>query len=283
MVTIDEVKCTGCGLCIGVCPVRLIAPGPTLDPHRASHCLECGHCFAICPEGAITVLGFEGLETEPLPDEPPVSPWALRSLLRRRRSGRAYSDRPVARQHLEGLIEAASLAPSAHNGRPLRAHVCADSAAVDRVRQETQAYYRQLLRKLRSPYGRLLWCLRGQPPDKFDVMVAMLEVIANAEGASDPLLYHAPVVLAFSAPKADPMTVADGWLAAQNATLYAETVPLATCYNGFIVMAARDWAPLRTALGLEPGHQVIATIMLGYPARTYRRSAPRRTMPTTWL
>lgn len=53
---LDGVKCTGCGMCLTVCPheVFVLSDGRaqicTLDA-----CMECGACAMNCPAGAISV------------------------------------------------------------------------------------------------------------------------------------------------------------------------------------------------------------------------------------
>ena len=63
-VTIDEVVCKGCGLCVHVCPKKVLI----LDPDKlnakgynpaitkyAENCIGCGMCGIMCPDSAITV------------------------------------------------------------------------------------------------------------------------------------------------------------------------------------------------------------------------------------
>jgi UDP-glucose 4-epimerase len=53
-ITLDEDKCTGCGLCIEACPfnLRVIKDGKSfVDSNR---CVGCGRCLRVCPEEAIS-------------------------------------------------------------------------------------------------------------------------------------------------------------------------------------------------------------------------------------
>ena len=60
-IQIDESKCTGCGICVQVCPVEAITVqrAATID---LEICTGCGSCVAECPNGAISVE-----EMKPLP------------------------------------------------------------------------------------------------------------------------------------------------------------------------------------------------------------------------
>jgi len=51
---VDADQCTGCGLCIQVCPAGAITVNAmaTIDVGR---CTACGQCVAECPQGAIAL------------------------------------------------------------------------------------------------------------------------------------------------------------------------------------------------------------------------------------
>lgn len=52
----DVTLCTGCGLCVDVCPHGVFAlNGRLVQLARPAACMECGACQRNCPAGAITV------------------------------------------------------------------------------------------------------------------------------------------------------------------------------------------------------------------------------------
>lgn len=63
-VTIAVEECKGCGLCIDVCPPRVLRFSELFNRmgyhpaiYTGSDCTGCGVCFYVCPEpGAITVF-----------------------------------------------------------------------------------------------------------------------------------------------------------------------------------------------------------------------------------
>lgn len=63
-VIFDTDACKGCGLCITVCPVKILAldterinikgyhPATAVEPEK---CIGCANCATICPDTVITV------------------------------------------------------------------------------------------------------------------------------------------------------------------------------------------------------------------------------------
>jgi len=63
-VKIDEERCKGCGLCVSVCPVKIIQINRSKLNTKGFHaadvidmeqCIGCGNCAIICPDIAISV------------------------------------------------------------------------------------------------------------------------------------------------------------------------------------------------------------------------------------
>jgi 2-oxoglutarate ferredoxin oxidoreductase subunit delta len=62
-VIVNEDECKGCGLCIEICPEKVLFEQKHLNRmgyhpsgYTGQGCIGCGHCFYACPEpGAISV------------------------------------------------------------------------------------------------------------------------------------------------------------------------------------------------------------------------------------
>ena len=62
-VVIDEERCKGCGLCISVCPKKVLSFSEKFNSkgyhpaqqHDPDNCIGCGFCYMMCPDTAITV------------------------------------------------------------------------------------------------------------------------------------------------------------------------------------------------------------------------------------
>ncbi|MBN1830020.1 MAG: 4Fe-4S binding protein [Deltaproteobacteria bacterium] len=55
-VKIDEINCTGCGICVQVCPVEAITV-ERVAKINVETCTGCGSCVAECPNEAIFMEG----------------------------------------------------------------------------------------------------------------------------------------------------------------------------------------------------------------------------------
>jgi NAD-dependent dihydropyrimidine dehydrogenase PreA subunit len=58
-VKVDPKRCTGCGMCEGVCPgdvLRVDSDTKLAYPLYPDDCWYCGACSADCPEDAIEIL-----------------------------------------------------------------------------------------------------------------------------------------------------------------------------------------------------------------------------------
>ena len=108
-------------------------------------------------------------------------------VIRKRRSVRAYSDKPVAREVIERLLEAARLAPSASNRQEWRFVVVTDAdrrAALCKAAgdQKFVAQAPVVMAACAETDGHLMRC--GQPCYPIDVAIAVdhMTLQATAEG-----------------------------------------------------------------------------------------------------
>ncbi len=199
---------------------------------------------------------------------------------RGRRSCRGFrKGAEVPDEVLQGMIEAASVAPSAHNSRPLKAYVFRDPRTIEDMRRRTLAYYRRMARIFNTRLFAAAWRLFGLDEEEHRILSGAFLMITDPSRDRDVLFYDAPCLLVITAPRLNSMAQGDAWLASENAVLYAETAGVGTCFNGFLIMAANWDRRLRRIMGIPWKERVVGALMVGHAKSEWKREAPRRTIP----
>lgn len=258
---IDPQLCDRDGLCVAECPVGLITLGPDGPPvgaaDAAGRCLMCGHCIAVCPQGALTLAGIAPAELAALEKNFTVTPEAAEQLLRSRRSVRRYKGTPVKRELLLRCIDTARYAPSAMNAQPVHWIVAEGAEKMHELAGLTAGALRRL------PY--------------------FLGFLDAWDRGLDVILRGAPNLVVAHAESAGFDHTVDCALALAYFELAAHANGLGTCWAGLLMMAAKDSAELRAALGLPAGQEVKGAVMAGYPKYGFQRLPPRKPAQVCWL
>jgi len=226
---------------------------------------------------AIQVLGFEDLNLPPYSQKIPVSSEAMDILLRRRRSIRKYKPEPISKEHLGKIVEAASQVPTAHNFRAFKAYVCSDKEVISRLHKRLTQHYARSIEVLKKPVAGMSDSMREELLFAFDHLV-----VHPSEGR-DSLFWDASALIVFTTAIPHPLCIGDAWLASFAAVLYAETIPVGTCYNGFLIMGLIEDPSIKPLLKIPNEELVVSGFTLGYPDEKHFRYPPRRTMQTTWI
>lgn len=134
--SVDPGLCRRDGICAAVCPARIITCVAGELPHMSAaaekRCIRCGQCMAFCPTAACSAPDCDVREQLQLRPERFPGPEQVEELIFRRRSIRNFKAKPVPKELLERILNAARFAPSSHNTQPLR-WLVTDSK--DKVRQ----------------------------------------------------------------------------------------------------------------------------------------------------
>ena len=162
-------------------------------------------------------------------------------LVKHRTSCRAYEPRPVPREHLELMLEAARLAPSACNKQPWRFAVAEDEAV--RMRLIREAFLAGIPMKWAADAGAII--ALGMEKSAITHKVA-----PKISGVDYPLL--------------------DLGIAGEHLVLQAEELGLGTCWIGWIKPKA-----VRKIVGWPRSIEPVGLITVGWPAPGERKTRPR--------
>ena len=293
---IDADLCTGCKLCVEVCPTMALQMRGDKAVVIGEHSLGCGHCAAICPAAAITVGSIDDrptdLQTVDLGGKDFVAPGkadvkALVRLMASRRSCRLYKDQTVPREVLEDLVRIGQLAPSGTNAQTWTFSVLPDRAAVVKLAEGVGDFFRLVNRVAEHPIPRLL--SRATPMDPIGMYHREYHDLVTEgmrqweEQGRDRLMHGAPAAILIGARKGISTPREDALLASQNILLAAHAMGLGTCLIGFAVEAMKIDRRIKKRLGLPRGEKIYSVIALGYPKVKYQRATGRRAVKTRFL
>jgi nitroreductase/NAD-dependent dihydropyrimidine dehydrogenase PreA subunit len=285
-VIIDRLKCTGCGICLAVCPYRVFSMQDGVAEHSGAACFLCDHCRAVCPQGAISTPGSSALGLITMEEKTEViAPGAgngpeLVALIRSRRSCRKYQDTAVPLGMLLDLVKIATTAPSGTNSQgwnfvilPSRQDLLALGAMVSE-------YYRKLNRLAANPLLRsLVKIFAGDSLGRYyrNYYASVAEALRQWDEEGTDMLFHGAVAaIMVTGRKTASCPAEDAMLATGNILLAAHTMGLGSCLIGFAVEAMRRAKPIKEGMEIPDDEEIYSVIVLGFPAVAYLRHAGRR-------
>jgi nitroreductase len=285
VVTIDQEKCNGCGKCITACSdfeFKLVNGKATLSESPVFGCIACGHCMAVCPEGAIEANGrcltpgdmftFTGTHTK-------SDYTSLLQLFQSRRSIRKFKDKPVTKQTIDSIIEAAQTAPMGvppsdvnllvlDNKEKVRQFSSDFCTFLDKNRWFVSGWFMTLM----TPFydRKTIRFFKKFMRPLFDAYINPMK-----EGV-DQVTYDAPAAIYFyGSPYCDP---ADPIIAATYAMIAAESLGLGTCMIGGVhpfVQFGTGSKEFRNKYGIRFKSREGLILIFGYPKINYTKGIRR--------
>ena len=262
MIVIDEQKCVGCGQCVADCVFHnlTVAQGKA---HVVQGCMQCGHCVAICPVQAVSIPEYEMADIESYdPESFHLEADKVLHAIKFRRSVRRFQDKPIEREKLERLIQAGRYTETAVNHQAVRFIVV----------QEKLEQFKPLAWE---GWHNHVCALKAEDPERAKGFEGY-EEIYRKDPTRDRLFFNAPCVIAVASDA--PL---DGGLASANIEMMAVAQGLGVLFDGFVLRAINHNPAAQEWLGLGD-KQLAAVMLVGYPAVSYKRTAPRRAADVLW-
>ena len=277
MPVIDLEKCTRCLKCEKDCPARAItiAMGEIADT-----CIHCGHCVAICPEMAVQ---HDFCEIFPLQSHS-VTPEDFRNLTAGIRTCRSFKPKEISEEVLLQLVDNMKHYPSASNARPIQITIVRLPEKIKLLNDLTAESLIRMFSLITSPVISLFIRLFIPSLDvkklkRYKTAFAELKKTNDSQ-----ICHHAPAVMLFHGEVSKTgMAEADANIWATYTSIYANTLGLGTCFNGFIVKAMGRKSKLNTLFNVPANHQVYASLLIGYPKLKYKNEASRQSPKVTLL
>lgn len=285
-VTIDQEKCTACGVCAARCArcFRQEETGVFAAQAGETNCNRCGHCVALCPAGAITHTRMDMENFPPLERAAAPATDEFVSFLRARRSHRRFKDKPVPRELAERLVDTARYAPTGSNVQSVHLRVLTRPERIKLYSDLTVDFMKNAVAASIARYEKASAAGELTPALENEYAIACRRkgILAAHKLGLDPIFHKAPLVMAFHSPRLTSTPRDNCVIASTLVGLTASTMGLGWTYIGFFVAAAAAHQPLVEALALPEGHQVFSTIILGYPVLKFQRAVDRDPVETIW-
>lgn len=251
-VLIDSAKCVGCGVCAKVCAAHNITINHKKAKTLSNHCLMCGQCSAVCPKEAISITNYPVEQIEKK-EESHLNPDEVLNVIRFRRTIRQFKQKEIPSEVISQILEAGRLTHTAKNMQDVSFIV------LDREKNRIEQMAVSLFQKLKP------WA------DLFSPMARNNKIDDNF------FFFNAPVVIVILA-----KDKTNGILAAQNMEFVAEANGLGVLFSGFFTMAVNASCKIKRALNIPKGKRAAMTLVMGYPAVKFLRSAPREKLDVSY-
>lgn len=256
MVEIKRELCIGCGACVRDCPGGALEVADKKAQYIRK-CIQCGHCVAVCPTGAVSIPEYAMDEVEEYDrDSFRVDPEHLLRAIKFRRSIRNFKSTPVETEKLERILNAGRYAPTAKNTQGSRFVL---------IRDELEAFKELFWQELPG----LLEEMKEEAPLYERVFRGFYEK-HEKDPKEDTFFFNATSFLVITS--RDPL---DGGIAAANIEAMAAAEGAGALFSGYTKAVVERSDALRDWLGIGR-RSVTCCMLLGYPAVSYRRTAPRK-------
>ena len=260
MVSIDQNKCIGCGMCVKDCffGVLIVKDGKA---EVSGDCFNCGHCVSVCPTNAVTIPDYPMEEVREYDDSCKMDAENLLHFMQFRRSVRQFKKEPVPMEYMKNILEAGRYTPTAAN------------------RQDVSYI---LVKENLDAFRKIVWeglgeRLANNTPDPFQYRMQLFYDAYLANPEDDRLFCGADICMLVLSD-----VPVNGTLAMTSMELMAQAQGVGVLYSGFLQRIILDTPKALEFLGLD-GTKTLGTVMLyGMPAVTYQRTAPRKKANITW-
>lgn len=256
MIEINKDLCIGCGKCVQDCVGRVLS----LQDGKAKvsgKCIQCGHCVAICPTAAVSIPEYDMDDVRDFsPEDVQLDTTKLLNAIKFRRSIRDYKSDSIEDDKLNLLLQAGRYTATGKNTQGNRFII---------VQKEFQA--------LKEVFWQAIGKALELPNEERPVAAKICRKFYQArqeDPSFDFIFRNAPAALFIASEQTD-----DAGLAAQNIELTAVSLGLGLLYNGYLCRAANDIPEVNAWLAAG-GRPFAIAALIGYPAVTYHRNAPRK-------
>lgn len=261
-VHVNQELCIGCHACVSDCPGNAIQ----LEEKKAvvmKPCISCGHCVAICPVNAVSIPEYEMGEVENYQKEAfTIEPAAFLKAIKFRRSIRNYKEEKIESEKIKRILDAGRYTATAKNMQ---------ACTFVFVQEELEIFKKLVWEEM----PQIVDTLKKAFPD-YAKLFQYFYLKWKKDSKDDSFFFNTPAFLVIASD--NPL---DAGLAAANIENMAVAEGLGALYNGYMMKMISSSPKLKEWLLVGEKH-ISCCMLLGYPAVSYKRTAPRKAAHIVW-
>ncbi len=276
MVTINQKKCTACGICVKICHEHCMSIENKTVKINHAFCSTCSQCIAVCPFQA---LSWDKSKPVPFNKKLYPSPAQMDELLKERRTTRDFVKRPVGRALLEEIADYGVYAPT-HNFN-LRTIIIDNESIIGLIDRIIFNYTKGIYNFFFKPKIFEKLANLFAPAYKNEYLKVKPKLEASLERGRQ---FKTPpaAILFIIADKRVYLSLESAQYALYNMDLYAQARGLACrnlVGNQMILNGSKE---LRKKLNLKKHERIFGTLCIGWPAVKFKNKVNGRRMPVQW-
>ena len=286
---IDQERCSGCSLCMEVCPVHNFKKNDCGEvvyiTERTDICQECGQCMAVCPEEAVYVAGYDYEKDLFALPENPVDHIKYIDFLATRRSVRNFRDKAVPAEVIGKILDALAFTPYGAAPEKVRVTVINDRDVIEKGLPLMEKFLEDIAKWMGNPVGRFLM-KRNAGAETFNtVKYHLLPMIRKGNyrlQQGDRITRGAPALLLFHGDRAAEEHTNNALIHATYAMLAVHALGLGAAMNEIVPAAVNKVPELKKLFSIPAGDDIVISLVLGYPGYKYQKAIRRRKAEIRW-
>ncbi len=284
---IDEMKCTGCGKCINICPKQVLyLEGKKAKIFEDNDCMLCSHCYAVCEFNAVAFnndLDNIKIKTfkykEKILSSSDISPENIINAFRSRRSIRKFKKEDIYDDIIRDLIEFAVTAPSGSNCQNWEFTVINGRQKVWEFASRLRTFFIRINKLAANKFIRYTSILfMGKKLINYyrDHYNTVELAIKESETGVDRLFHGASCVIIIHSPMDGSTPIEDAVYASYNISMLAQYMNLGSCLIGFAVEALNRSPDIKKELEINIKNRIHSVIALGKPGIKFSKHSLRK-------
>jgi nitroreductase/NAD-dependent dihydropyrimidine dehydrogenase PreA subunit len=293
-ITVNQLTCKKCILCTEVCPNKILIKSESNEivfrPDRVALCFKCGQCMAVCSTKSIKVNGLS-YETDffELPQNGSDDyEKSFYNMIHTRRAIRNFKDKPVPGELLEKIVEAISFAPPGFPPLKIKIIVIQNTMLIRNALPIMIKFYDKLVVIMKKPMYR--YFIKKETGEKkfktmqehlIPLLISRLPELKN--GTEDTITRNAPAMILFLADKNEEDISQDISIAATYGMLATHSLGLGGSIMDLIPPAINKDDELRKLFCVPDNHEIVTSLIIGYPKYKYQRGIKRNLKSVKWI